>query len=44
MVLLAKQLDCYKLSLDCKDKMIPFYEGFGFTKEDGNGNFMVIRF
>jgi len=44
MVLLAKQLGCYKLSLDCKDNMIPFYETFGFTKEEGNGNFMTIRY
>ncbi len=44
MILLAKQLECYKLSLDCKDSMIPFYETFSFVKEAGNGNFMTMRF
>lgn len=40
--LLAKKLGCYKLSLDCKDPMKPFYERFGF--HDKEANYMVIRF
>jgi len=44
LVLLAKELGCYKLSLDCRDAMIPFYETFGFVKESGNSNFMTIRY
>jgi len=44
LVSLSKRLDCYKLSLDCRDQMIPFYETLGFVKEPNNGNFMVIRF
>jgi len=44
LVLLAKKLGCYKISLDCKDTMIPFYEGLGFSKEPSNGNFLVIRY
>ncbi|CAB4065418.1 GNPNAT1 [Lepeophtheirus salmonis] len=41
--LLAKELGCYKVSLNCTDKMVKFYEGVGYTKEEGNGNFLVIR-
>jgi glucosamine-phosphate N-acetyltransferase len=26
----AKQNGCYKIILDCKDKLIPFYQKFGF--------------
>ncbi|ODN02333.1 putative glucosamine 6-phosphate N-acetyltransferase [Orchesella cincta] len=44
LVSLSKHLDCYKISLDCRDQMIPFYETLGFVKEPNNGNFMVIRF
>lgn len=40
---LGKSLGCYKITLNCKDKMIPFYERFGFVAEEGNANFLVIR-
>ena len=42
-VLLAAKLDCYKVTLNCKDNMIKFYNGMGFKCEDGDANFMVIR-
>jgi len=44
LVILGKNLGCYKISLDCRDKMIPFYETFGFSKEPENANFMTIRY
>ncbi|XP_064600377.1 glucosamine 6-phosphate N-acetyltransferase-like [Liolophura sinensis] len=43
LTLLSKKLGSYKVTLDCKDKMIPFYNTFGFTKEEGN-NFLQQRF
>uniref|UniRef100_A0A182K3L0 Glucosamine 6-phosphate N-acetyltransferase n=1 Tax=Anopheles christyi TaxID=43041 RepID=A0A182K3L0_9DIPT len=42
--LLAKELGCYKMSLDCKDKLIPFYKSIGYTLEPGNANTMNIRY
>ncbi|EEB18422.1 conserved hypothetical protein [Pediculus humanus corporis] len=42
--LLAKQLGCYKMSLECKDKLIPFYVSLGYKLEPGNSNSMVQRF
>ncbi|KAJ8880683.1 hypothetical protein PR048_017153 [Dryococelus australis] len=42
--LLAKELGCYKMSLDCKDKLIPFYNSLGYIDEPGNANSMTIRF
>ncbi|XP_046662252.1 probable glucosamine 6-phosphate N-acetyltransferase [Homalodisca vitripennis] len=44
MVLLAEQLGVYKLTLDCRDHMVPFYQAFGYKKEPGNSNYMQIRF
>ncbi|KAI5705741.1 hypothetical protein M8J76_014218 [Diaphorina citri] len=41
LVKLAKHFQCYKLTLDCADHMIPFYETFGFQKKN---NFMQIYF
>uniref|UniRef100_A0A5S6QYG6 Glucosamine 6-phosphate N-acetyltransferase n=1 Tax=Trichuris muris TaxID=70415 RepID=A0A5S6QYG6_TRIMR len=41
---LAKHLRCYKVSLECKDHLVPYYEQFGFQKEEGNSNFLVQRF
>ncbi|CDW54675.1 glucosamine 6 phosphate [Trichuris trichiura] len=41
---LAKHLRCYKVSLECKDELVPYYEQFGFQKEEGNSNFLVQRF
>lgn len=42
LVVLARHLGVYKLSLECKDELISFYEQFGF-KIDG-GNFLVQKF
>jgi len=42
-LLLAHKLHCYKVTLNCTDKMIKFYNGIGFKCEDGDANFMVIR-
>uniref|UniRef100_A0A146MBL6 Glucosamine 6-phosphate N-acetyltransferase n=1 Tax=Lygus hesperus TaxID=30085 RepID=A0A146MBL6_LYGHE len=41
---LSKTLNCYKVSLDCKDHNRPFYEGVGYKRDEGNSNFMVIRY
>ena len=43
LVALAKNIGVYKLSLECKDSLIPFYELYGFKKDVGN-NFLVQRF
>ncbi|XP_055525684.1 probable glucosamine 6-phosphate N-acetyltransferase [Wyeomyia smithii] len=42
--LLAQRLGCYKMSLDCKDKLVPFYKSIGYTLEPGNANTMNIRY
>ncbi|XP_044744264.1 probable glucosamine 6-phosphate N-acetyltransferase [Coccinella septempunctata] len=42
--LLSKKLGCYKMSLDCKDKLIPFYKSIGYKLEPGNANSMIIRY
>ncbi|KAM3962546.1 glucosamine 6-phosphate N-acetyltransferase isoform 1-T2 [Aphomia sociella] len=42
--LLAQELGCYKMSLDCKDKLIKFYETLGYKMEPGNSNAMNMRF
>lgn len=44
LIALAKKLAYYITSLDCKDTMIPFYEGVGFNKELSNGNFLMIHY
>jgi len=31
---IAREKECYKIILDCKDKLIPFYEKFGFSHSD----------
>ncbi|XP_015597895.1 probable glucosamine 6-phosphate N-acetyltransferase [Cephus cinctus] len=41
---LARNLRCYKLSLDCRDNLIPFYESLGFKRELGNANHLNARF
>ncbi|CAK9813544.1 Probable glucosamine 6-phosphate N-acetyltransferase [Anthophora quadrimaculata] len=41
---LAHYLRCYKLSLDCKDHLIPFYESLGFKREPSNANCLNMRF
>ena len=40
--LMGKHLGAYKMSLECKDENIPFYETLGYKKEDQY--FMVIRY
>ncbi|KAF3430842.1 hypothetical protein E2986_08845 [Frieseomelitta varia] len=35
---------CYKLTLDCKDRLIPFYESLGFKREPNNANYLNMRF
>ncbi|XP_028038668.1 probable glucosamine 6-phosphate N-acetyltransferase isoform X1 [Bombyx mandarina] len=42
--LLAQELGCYKMSLDCKDKLIKFYETLGYKMEPGNSNAMNMRY
>ncbi|XP_021936241.1 probable glucosamine 6-phosphate N-acetyltransferase isoform X2 [Zootermopsis nevadensis] len=42
--LLAQHLNCYKITLDCKDRMIPLYTGLGYKLEQGGSNYMQIRF
>eukprot|EP00090_Calanus_glacialis_P035563 TRINITY_DN60693_c0_g1_i1.p1 TRINITY_DN60693_c0_g1~~TRINITY_DN60693_c0_g1_i1.p1 ORF type:complete len:213 (-),score=79.36 TRINITY_DN60693_c0_g1_i1:91-729(-) len=41
--LLATKLGCYKITLNCNDKMIKFYNNMGYKSEDGNANYMCIR-
>merc|ERR1712083_505961 len=41
--LLATKLGCYKITLNCNDKMIKFYSAMGYKSEDGNANYMCIR-
>ncbi|CAG9531806.1 unnamed protein product [Cercopithifilaria johnstoni] len=43
LVALARHIGVYKLSLECKDGLISFYEQLGFKKDEGN-NFLVQRF
>jgi glucosamine-phosphate N-acetyltransferase len=42
--LLSKKLGCYKMSLDCRDPLIPFYKSIGYKLEPGNANSMIVRF
>uniref|UniRef100_A0A1I7WWD4 DOCKER domain-containing protein n=1 Tax=Heterorhabditis bacteriophora TaxID=37862 RepID=A0A1I7WWD4_HETBA len=39
----SRHIGVYKLSLECKDSLIAFYELFGFKKDEDN-NFLVQRF
>ncbi|XP_033328150.1 glucosamine 6-phosphate N-acetyltransferase [Megalopta genalis] len=41
---LARYLRCYKLSLECKDNLIPFYESLDFKREPNNANSLNMRF
>jgi glucosamine-phosphate N-acetyltransferase len=43
LVSLAKELGVYKLSLECRNALIPFYEQFGYALPADN-NFLVQRF
>ncbi|XP_065312680.1 glucosamine 6-phosphate N-acetyltransferase-like isoform X2 [Gordionus sp. m RMFG-2023] len=40
---LSKYLNCYKVSLDCKEALIPFYEKSGYNLDSSN-YFMSIRY
>nr|XP_022904512.1 probable glucosamine 6-phosphate N-acetyltransferase [Onthophagus taurus] len=42
--LLAKHVGCYKMTLDCKDNLIPFYKSIGYKLEPGNANSMTVRY
>lgn len=42
--LLSKHVGCYKMSLDCKDDLIPFYKSIGYKVEPGNANSMILRY
>lgn len=33
-VRMAKDLGCYKVILDCREDLMPFYEGLGFARHD----------
>lgn len=41
---LAQHLKCYKMSLECKNDLVPFYQELGFQKELDNSNYLNIRF
>ena len=41
---MGQALGAYKITLDCKDQMIPFYESLTFQKEMGNANCLSIRY
>ncbi|XP_048731856.1 glucosamine 6-phosphate N-acetyltransferase-like [Ostrea edulis] len=43
LTLLSKKVGCYKVSLECLDKMVPFYSKFGYVKEEGQ-NYMCRRY
>jgi glucosamine-phosphate N-acetyltransferase len=43
-VQLAHYFHCYKLSLDCIDRLVPFYENIGFKREPNNANYLNMRF
>ncbi|GAU95499.1 hypothetical protein RvY_07106 [Ramazzottius varieornatus] len=40
---LSKSLGCYKVSLECKDRLVEFYSQFGYQVDPGN-NYMMQRF
>lgn len=42
--LLGELLGCYKMNLECKDKLIPFYRSMGYVDEPGNSNSMTLRY
>ncbi|KAK7866150.1 hypothetical protein R5R35_004796 [Gryllus longicercus] len=43
--LLAEHIGCYKITLNCKDKLIPFYQSLDFAFEpDQSNSCMTIRF
>ncbi|KAL8601550.1 hypothetical protein ACOMHN_003816 [Nucella lapillus] len=40
---LSKELECYKLSLECKDQMVKFYSVFDLARPEGQ-NYMERRY
>lgn len=40
---MGRNLGCYKLSLNCTDDKMTYYEKFGFKAEKNNANFLVMR-
>jgi glucosamine-phosphate N-acetyltransferase len=42
--LLGELVGCYKMTLECKDKLIPFYRSMGYVDEKGNANSMTVRY
>lgn len=43
LTLLSQEVGCYKISLECKDKLVSFYKQFGYINEEGQ-NYMCRRF
>jgi len=43
LISIARKLKCYKISLECKDDNVNWYNSMGFTKEGGNSNYMQLR-
>ena len=43
LVEIGKAVGCYKITLNCKDELVKFYNSFGLIKESGNANFMILR-
>ncbi|XP_060880664.1 glucosamine 6-phosphate N-acetyltransferase [Metopolophium dirhodum] len=44
LIALSRVLNCYKISLECKDSNVNWYSSMGFVKEPGNSNYMQIKF
>ncbi|XP_025192701.1 probable glucosamine 6-phosphate N-acetyltransferase [Melanaphis sacchari] len=44
LIALSRVLNCYKISLECKDSYVNWYSSMGFVKEPGNSNYMQLRF
>jgi glucosamine-phosphate N-acetyltransferase len=42
LVVLSKKIGCYKVSLECRDPMVEFYQQFGFVATGGQ-NYMEQR-
>jgi len=40
---LGREIGCYKITLNCKDDLVKWYNGFALKCEPGNANFMTIR-
>lgn len=43
LTMMSKTVGCYKVSLECLDKLVPFYSQFGYAKEDEQ-NYMCRRY